>query len=158
MADLQELLAVSRLHNAAISTSQIEKTVAAITAASKIVAPALPGAPISELNLVNENEDPFGGNINNRKVAKRISEQSRRMYTNHSLPIHTGDPVKAAEDIARSERLNPEVIAEPEEDVEKPAKQRKPTPGSPAALKAAVPVAPVAAVPSVAPPAWKPNA
>lgn len=105
----------------------------------------------SELDLTDEDEDPFGGNTNNRRVAERIAATSTRIYSNTAKPIHMGDPTKARADIAKSKRVNPEVAPIIEELDDATLPKRTPSPGSPAAAKAAdkAPAAPAV---------WKPNA
>lgn len=147
----QELINNAKLVDAALAGTQIQKN-AAIAAAVKLGSvEATPGLHPSKLSLDDPTADPFGGNINNRNVAERIAKADRRIFTNTSRPIHTGDPAKAAADIARSKAITPDPIIEPEQDAE-PVKVA-PSPGSPAALKAVTPEAPAGG-----PPAWKPNA
>ena len=124
----------------------------------------------SELSLEHEDDDPFNGNVNNRKVAERIAAQNRTIYTNVHKIIHTGDPGKAARDVAKSKAINPDALTDNEleeaqaEETARKLREVKPTPGSPAAVKAeadakaaqgvtATPASPAAPVIP-----WKPNA
>lgn len=63
--------------------------------------------PADQLVHVDPNEDPFGGNQNNKRVAERIAKEKVRKYFNNSHPAHLGDPAKAAKDVAQSNRVNP---------------------------------------------------
>lgn len=166
MPTLQQMLEMSRNIDVQIGSVQQRKTMAAVEALSKTnFGPGLPGAMPNEIAIADSDEDPFGGNVNNRKVAERIAGQTKRKYTNIAHPIHTGDPDKARKDIARSKSLLPDPAEEKDEDVA-PAKLPTPTAGSPAAKRAAEAAAkppviePLAAAPatSTAPPTWKPNA
>lgn len=166
----KELLEASKQHNNTLSLNaeQLKKAIAGALTTS--VDPAIPGVHPSQLALTDPDEDPFNGNLNNRRVAERIAAQGNRVYTNASRPLHTGDPNKAAADIAKSKRINPDVIVESEE--EPVPVKLPPTPGSPAAIKAAEEAAKKAKAPVVAanagpggarpvaatPPTWKPNA
>ena len=62
---------------------------------------ATPGAHPSEARF-RGNDDPFGGNINNRKVAER------RLNDPHAAQI--SDPEKVRADIAKSKALNPDPV------------------------------------------------
>jgi hypothetical protein len=68
----------------------------------------LPEPPsASEISHEDPNADPFGGNMNNKRVAERIAGETQRRYANNSHPFHMGDPRKAAADVARSNAVNP---------------------------------------------------
>lgn len=138
--------------------------------------PSLPGLPANELKLDFEDEDPFGGNINNRRVAERIANEKGRVYLNHSAPSHLGDPSKARADIAKSKALNPDPVAtDPDRLPPVVIPPMAPTAGSPAAKQAEelakgnkqdgpqtvevpAPGTQAAGTPNGPPPAWKPNA
>lgn len=117
--------------------AQIQSNMEVVT--KRQVEPSKPGEPVTVESLTDPTADPFGGNVNNRRVAKRIALEKRRVYLNHSMPSHLGDPDKARKDIALSEKLNPEVdlSADDEKMPEIKLPPTPPTPGSPAAKKAA---------------------
>lgn len=148
MAKLQEMINVMKEHDLTASSEKIATHAAALAVVKAGTTKPTPGLHPSELTLIDEDEDPFNGNANNRRVAERIAAQGNRVYANNSRPIHTGDPAKARADIAKSKRLNPDVV--PDADFEESVPARKPTPGSPAALKAENGAA------TAAPPVWKP--
>lgn len=154
----KDLLDVSRTIDAQLGNVQTQKVKAAVEAIAKQnFGPSLPGVNPADLNLEDTDEDPFNGNVNNRKVAERIAAQRSRKYVNLAKPIHTGDPDKARKDIARSKAINPD----PEkEDVkaELLTLTLVPSAGSPAAIKAAKPTVKEAPAVPNGPPAWKPNA
>jgi hypothetical protein len=123
--------------------------------------------PIEELVLEDADADPFGGNHNNRRVADRISrEYKERKFLNSSAPTHTGDPEKAAADVAQSLRVTGQDINygrtgdAPEVELPRQLNLPKPSQDSPAAKKAAAEkateVKSANAQPAV--PSWKPNA
>lgn len=165
-----ELLAAAKQVDNTIHNRHV-KINKAIIDAGQIQAVEAP--PVSELKLdVAEVDDPFGGNINNRNVAKRIAQQRDIVNLTAHERTHTGDPAKARADIAKSLAFNPDAKA-PVKDVDAEAAHNltlagiKPTPGSPAAEKATQTKAPASAVApgaSGAPaagtsaPVWKSNA
>lgn len=116
---------------------ELNKAVAAAVTAgtSEVIQPVHP----SKLVLIDENEDPFGGNINNRRVAERIMRQRGKNYGNTHIPTHTGDPSKAARDVAKSKEINPDPLGNSDEEATVEAKRetRLPAPGSPAANRQA---------------------
>lgn len=91
------------------ASNQINANLAAQEVKPNPGAKAVKPAPIQELKLVDENEDPFKGNLNNRRVAERIAELPGgvKQYLNNSLPTHIGDPNKAAADVAKSMAITP---------------------------------------------------
>lgn len=119
----------------------------------------------SELKITNDDEDPFNGNMNNRRVAERIANSKERKYLNNSQPIHTGDPNKAAADVAKSKAVNPDVPeAKPGTKSTLPslptvAQSPDPGPDKSAADALAEQTAKAAGKPAGKPAAeWKPNA
>lgn len=162
--EIRDLLNVANLHDAATVANQVK--LAKVIAAGAIVPTIAP--PVSELKLLEEDEDPFNGNINNRNVAKRIARMSGRKFLNTTQPTHIGDPNKAAADVAKSEKVNPDPTVEDEDDDE-PVNAKPPSPNSPAAKKAAAEAAAKATAAasgqagnatdtSAKPPEWKANA
>lgn len=135
MADLLKMVEVAREQNSKEADSRVKKMAGILAAAGVSPVEQAPIPHPSQLQLVDEDEDPFGGNINNRNVARRIAGQREKVWSNHSLPIHTGDPKKARQDIAKSEAINPTPRLEEEPDEQRPLPM--PQPGSPAALRAA---------------------
>lgn len=134
----KDMLATANQHDLTLTASDV-KLGQALRAGT--TAPT-PGVPADELDLTMPHEDPFGGNINNRKVAERISRQTGRQYLNMALPTHTGDPHKAAKDIARSKEMNPDPVVSDENgdvlpEINLPVSLKPPTAGSPAAVRAA---------------------
>lgn len=115
-----------------------------------------PEAPIpaTELDLEDHDADPFGGNINNRRVAERVAAQKSPEFLNFAIPTHGGDPNKAREDIQKSKAINPDpVIPAGDGDEMLPVSvPTGPTPGSPAAEAANAPSAPLPPAPPDAPP------
>lgn len=123
--------------------------------------PAATPVPVSELQLVHEDDDPFNGNINNRKVAERVAATNRRIWMNNSEPTHMGDPAKAKADIERSKRINPDPVKASDNDPLPPIDLgNTPTPGSPAAVKGtkgnSAPPAPKEQTPAPTAPTWTP--
>lgn len=149
--NLQQMLAQARQHDPQTNLSSVTRAV--VTAMREVQASVVPIPHPSEYSLIDQDEDPFGGNVNNRNVAERIAKLKTRLYTNASRPIHTGDPAKAAADIAKSRKLNPDVPVD-NSDAEEPAVTVKPSEGSPAASKATGGVSKAAPQPTT----WKPNA
>lgn len=134
-----ELLAAAAVVDAGINAHTIKIGKAILSVGSQEAAPVL---PVHKLSLDNEDDDPFNGNVNNRKVAERIAAQNRTLYTNAHKIIHTGDPGKAARDVAKSKESNPDSLTSSELDEvansELAANLKKvPSPGSPAATQAA---------------------
>lgn len=130
------------------------KRIAAVRAVQTPTPAEVP--PVSKLDLSIPSEaDPFAGNTNNRNVAKRIAREGRgKQYINAAFPAHTGDSQKAAADVQKSLKANPETVPTPDEfppiDL-----GVKPSAGSPAAQKVDEPAStPAPAAPSV----WTPNA
>lgn len=161
--DMRKLLDVANRHDLTLMANQVNQNLAT---QSGLVKPTEP-VPVEDLVLNLEDEDPFNGNVNNRNVAKRISRQGGRTFFNHPITNHTGDPNKAAEDVAKSLAINPDKVDLDEDDVKTEIPPMAPTPGSPAAkqaeavakaAKAASGGAPAATPKSLEPPTWKPNA
>lgn len=156
---LVALLAAAKDHDAKQQNHRVKINKAIIEAGN---VESTPPTPVAELVLTTEEEDdPFQGNLNNRRVAERIAGTlTHRKYLNNSEPTHVGDPQKALADIERSKRINPDP-PQPMKDEEMPAIVLPPSPGSPAAVKAAQEAAGTAAAPAETKPAaavWKPNA
>lgn len=152
---MKEMLTVAQEHDAKINMGRVQvgKNTIFIAGAGSQEPPTMPDKD-AKLTITDENEDPFSGNINNRKVAERIATSGRRVYTNAARPAHQGDPIKAAADIAKSKLLNPDPVVDNSDD-EPETITVKPTAGSPAAVKK---VESTAAPATNAPPVWKPNA
>ena len=153
-----DLLKVANEHDLARQANEVK-----MNRASGVVAPT-PGLPVEQLHLIEEDADPFNGNLNNRRVAMRIAGLKRRTFLNDSQPTHIGDPNKAASDVKKSLSVLPEPEGGEAEGSAKPAALpasflRPPTAGSPAA-KAVTGKEPAKAASSTQapPPAWKPNA
>lgn len=72
---------------------------------------------VQDLKLVDEDVDPFNGNLNNRRVAERIAQTPGgvKQFLNNSLPSHIGDPTKAAADVAKSKSIIPDPHGAPGE-------------------------------------------
>jgi hypothetical protein len=156
----QQLLDQQAEIGAKLGTGSERKVVEAVKAiAAQNFGPGIQGAHPRDINF-SDADDPFGGNVNNRKVAERIAGQSRIAFTNLSKPIHTGDPQKARRDIERSKTFTPDPVEETEDvEVAEPILLR-PSADSPAAKRVDAPLGPptVSVVAPVAPPTWKPNA
>ena len=149
MPTQKELLAAAGEVDATIFARHVKINKAVQEAGT--VQPVTP-PPVEELSLEGEEEDPFGGNVNNRNVAKRIAQQNRRIFHQPHKVTHFGDPTKAQRDVEKSLKLNPEEEPLDEKSVIEPGlADIRPTPGSPAAAKSEA-----SAV--NAPPTWKPNA
>lgn len=130
---LTEMLEVARNHDANIQSRNVKIGRAIQQAAHQEVTMPAPSKE-APLDLYVE-EDPFGGNLNNRRVAARIARAAKRQFLNNSTPTHVGDPVKAAKDVELSLRLNPDSDL-PSSDEQVMIDSKVPSPGSPAALKA----------------------
>lgn len=128
----QDMLKHANEVNATLASNTTEEVVKRVQGKSTLPAPE----DLTVESLNDPTEDPFGSNVNNRRVAKRIAAEKGRVYLNHSMPTHLGDPEKARKDIAKSEKLNPS-IESPDPDAMPPINfSAKPTPGSPADKKA----------------------
>ena len=156
MPEIKDLLKAAQEFDAgqAAHTVKIGKALLAVP-----MQPAATIPPVHELSLIAEDEDPFAGNLNNRRVAERVASQNRTIYTNVHKIVHTGDPGKAARDVELSKKLNPDSVSASEQaelDAQKSAaalrNKPKPTPGSPAAAKAEATGEPTA------PKTWTPGA
>lgn len=167
---LTELLAEERRQRESVSVPFVQVKNGRVQLIDPNPAPLAVVPPASELKM-DDDGDPFNGNLNNRRVAERIaSERKYKQYLNNSEPTHTGDPKKALDDIARSKALVPDPLVKTDDDPMPPiALPSLPTPGSPAAVKAAAdkkttkvttlgPPATPAPAASTPPPTWKPNA
>lgn len=152
---LTDLLNVAAHHDAKIHGGFV-KINKAIQQAGAVE--AIPGIPASELKFDMDDDDPFNGNRNNRRVAARIAADHRTIhYLNNSMPTHIGDPKKAEADVAKSLAVDPDpVVLGDDAVVELPHIAL--TPGSPAAKKAAEAAAKGDDKPVTAPPVWKANA
>jgi uncharacterized protein (DUF2267 family) len=173
MADQKELLANAAAVDIAAQLHSVKIGKAILSVPPQ---PTVPPPPVHELTLIQEDDDPFNGNVNNRKVAERIAAQNRTIYTNVHKIVHTGDPGKAARDIEQSLRVNPDALSDAEKDEianrELAAKlaEAKPSAGSPAAQRQAedraksaenaanAPINRQTPDPALAPVPWKPNA
>lgn len=166
MPDQKDLLAHSNQINRKLQAEAMPER--------KTDAPVLAVPPAAkDLKMTDDNEDPFNGNMNNRRVAERIANTpgKRKQFLNNSMPTHIGDPNKAAADVAKSQKVNP---VKPEDDPDKmppltlPSIAQHPAPDSGQTAAQALesvkakggatatnkPPAPA----SGAAPAWKPNA
>lgn len=132
------LLMVAQHHDAVIFGRNVKINKAIQQAGQQEV--TMPAGTTSLQHIQVEDEDPFGGNANNRRVAARIAKMSKRKFLNNSEPTHVGDPEKAARDVARSLEVNPEteLLSGDEQVMLDVDKTLTPTPGSPAAQKSAV--------------------
>lgn len=145
------------------TAAQVKKNQAAAASAGTVT--PQPPTPLKDLVLIHPDEDPFNGNENNRNVARRIAKAGKRIFMNTAQPTHMGDPNKAAEDVAKSDKVNPPLGAE---EAHEPIKVVPPAPGSPAAKKlaaeaeaaskAAATGAATGGATGVKPPEWKANA
>lgn len=159
----QDLLDVAKTHDATIFAQQVN-VVEAIKKAQQVDVTV--GVATKDLNLTIDldQHDPFGGNLNNRRVAARIAQMSSRSTPRGDTSTHTGDPEKAARDVEQSLKVLPDPKIPSGDELPPinltPAKT--PTPGSPAASKGKKTAQPAAtddqANDKGMPPAWKPNA
>src|SRR4051812_7194661 len=131
---LTDLLTVAAGHDAKVFAGHVKINKAIQQAGTVDVTP---GIPAGELKFDMEDDDPFNGNRNNRRVAARIASEHRTVhYLNNSMPTHIGDPRKAEADVRRSLEVNPDpVVLDDDAPVSLPPVAL--TPGSPAAKKAA---------------------
>lgn len=137
--DHANLLAVAQHHDSVIFGRNVKINKAIQQAGQQEVTMPAATTPVQHIQL--EDEDPFNGNQNNRRVAARIAKMSKRKYLNNSEPTHIGDPEKAARDVARSLELNPEteLLSGDEQVMADLSPKLKPSPGSPAAQKVPTP-------------------
>lgn len=147
---LSDLLKVSAEHDAKIHARHVKINKAMQTAGEHDVTV---GVPVHELTLMLEDEDPFNGNLNNRRVAARIARDGERISANHSHPVVMGNAEKARADVEKSLAVFPDP-AIPNPDEELAADAPAPTPGSPAAKKAAKAAAKAAKGTQAAPQTW----
>lgn len=117
------------------------KITKAMHAAARESTPPAAFHPVHLLQLEDQ-DDPFKGNLNNRRVAARIAAKRE---------VTSGDPVKAAADVKKSLAILPDAVVPTGDDLP-PIVLAAPTPGSPAANKNNVRqmVAQADAVPSAA--------
>lgn len=159
-----ELLNAAKEHDMRAQNQRVKINKAIIEAGAVEAAP-LP--PLSAFIPVDETEDPFNGNQNNRRVAERMTHSAK--HRNVQAPLFVDDPVDPLTHtlnmIALSKKLDPDPVIE--HDYDEPVVMLPPTPGSPAAkaaeLAAKTPPASVsggtaAPVTPAVPPTWKPNA
>jgi hypothetical protein len=128
-----DLLRVANEHDAQLQSRSFKITNAMKHAGEQV---ATPGVPVHELKMDIEDEDPFNGNLNNRRVAARIARQGHILTANHENtvnPYQIGDAKKAHEDVQKSLAVNPDPQVPSGDDA---AVQEPPvTPGSPAARR-----------------------
>lgn len=128
-----DLLRTANEHDAQIQSRNFKITNAMKHAGDQV---ATPGVPVHELSLDIEDEDPFNGNLNNRRVASRIAREGHTRTANHENivnPYQIGDAKKAREDVEKSLAVNPDPQVPSGDDA---AVQEPPvTPGSPAARR-----------------------
>jgi hypothetical protein len=70
-------------------------------------------APIKP-GLFDIDDDPFNGNLNNRRVAQRIADGDKNQVPSTANGPVVGNPVKAAADVAKSQVVTPEPPKEDE--------------------------------------------
>jgi hypothetical protein len=133
-----ELLKAAKDHDAKQTNVRVKINKAIIEAGAVEAAP-LP--PLTAVIPVDENDDPFNGNQNNRRVAERMIHGAMHRENQKTAVVDLVDPLthtqRTLADIQKSKRVDPDPLVE--RDVEIPASLTlPPTPGSPAARKAAL--------------------
>lgn len=126
----KELLKVAGEFENRTQQHRVKINKAVVEAGTIDITPGLPAEKL-DLTLTGDDDDPFYGNQNNRRVAERTAKTLRRV----SSVTPTDEHERVMADIAQSKKVNPDPVIE--KDDEFPALPfMKPTPGSPAALAA----------------------
>lgn len=129
-----KLLQVAQQHDANIFGRNVKINKAIQAAGQQEV--TMPAESQPMVTIIMPDDDPFQGNLNNRRVAARIARATHRKFLNNSEPTHVGDPEKARKDVEQSLRVNPDSeILSQDEKVMNEVPKLTPTPGSPAAQK-----------------------
>jgi hypothetical protein len=145
-----DLLRTANEHDAQLQSRDFKITRAMKHAGEQV---ATPGLPVHELKMDIEDEDPFNGNLNNRRVAARIARQGHVTTANHENtvnPYQLGDAKKAHEDVQKSLAVNPDAQVPSGDDAA--VQEPTPTPGSPAAKRRGRAAKPQANTPA---PTWE---